>query len=66
MLEDEYAYYKNRSQSELLETLARLTEQQKRNGELDAASMEETYRMLAPMLSDSQRQTLRELLDVLK
>jgi len=66
MLEDEYAYYKNRSQSELLETLARLTEQQKRNGELDAASMEETYRMLSPMLSDSQRQTLRELLDVLK
>ncbi len=66
MLEEEYAYYKNKSQSELLEALTRLTEQQKRNGELHAASMEETYRMLAPMLSDAQRQTLRALLDALK
>ena len=66
MLQDEYDFYKTRSREELLETLVRLTAEQKASGELDAAAMEETYRMIAPLLSDDRKQTLRALLDALK
>ena len=66
MLTDDYTYYKNQSKNDLWDTLCRLTAQQKRNGELDAASMEETYRLLSPMLDDKQRRTLRAVLDALQ
>ncbi len=65
MLTDDYSYYKNQSKSELWDTLRRLTAQQKQNGELNAASMEETYRLLSPMLDEMQRRTLRAVLDEL-
>ncbi len=66
MLQDDYEYYRRKSKRELLETLAAMTEEQKRNGTLDAATMEETYSLLAPMLDARQRQLLRSLIDELK
>ena len=66
MLTDDYAYYKTKSRWELTEALAAMTAQQKASGELTDAQMEETYRMLAPLLSDGQRRELRSLLDQLK
>ena len=63
MLQDDYEYYRKKSKRELLETLAAMTEEQKRNGTLDAATMEETYSLLAPMLDARQRQLLRSLID---
>lgn len=66
LLQDEYDFYKTKSQKELLETLVQLTAEQKANGELDAAAMEDAYRMIAPLLSDDRKQTLRALLDALK
>ncbi len=66
MLQDDYEYYRKKSKRELLETLAAMTEEQKRNGTLDAATMEETYSLLAPMLDARQRQLLRSLIDELK
>ena len=66
MLQDDYEYYRKKSKRELLETLAAMTEEQKGNGTLDAATMEETYSLLAPMLDARQRQLLRSLIDELK
>ena len=66
MLQDDYEFYRSKSKRELLETLAKMTQEQKQNGTLDAASMEETYRMLAPLLDNRQKQLLRALVDELK
>lgn len=66
MITDEYEYYRRQSKPDLLKALAVMTEEQKKKGELSNAQMEETYRMLAPMLSDGQRKTLRALIDELK
>jgi len=66
MLTDDYEYYKTKSKQELTRTLAAMTAEQKANGELTDAQMEETYQMLAPLLSDGQRRELRTLLDQLK
>ena len=66
MLTEDYEYYRKQSKGELWETLQRLTAEQKRNGELNAASMEKTYQLLAPMLDDNQRRTLRAVLNALQ
>ena len=66
MLTDDYAYYRGKSKDELYRTLLALTEEQKKNGELDAASMEEVYSFLSPFLDDRQRRTLRAVLDNLR
>ena len=66
MLQDDYEYYRKRSKPELLEALVQLTDQQKRNGELDAASMRQAYDLLAPMLSDAQRRQLFAILQQLE
>ena len=66
MLQDDYEFYRSKSKRELLETLAKMTQEQKQNGTLDAASMEETYRMLSPLLENRQKQLLRALIDELK
>ena len=58
MLQDDYEFYRSKSKRELLETLAKMTQEQKQNGTLDAASMEETYRMLSPLLDNRQKQLL--------
>ena len=62
-LNEQYEAYRNQSSGELMETLLRLTAEQKQNGEMTEGKMEEIYRMLSPMLSDSQRMRMKEIID---
>jgi hypothetical protein len=62
-LNKQYEQYKNRTSDELMETLLKLTAEQKQTGELSESKMEEIYRMLSPMLSESQRARMREIID---
>ncbi len=59
---DQYETYRNKSSDELMETLFRLTAEQKQTGEMSEGKMEEIYRMLAPMLSESQKARMREII----
>ena len=61
-LNKEYEAYRNQSSDELMETLLRLTAEQKQSGEMSESKMEEIYRMLAPMLSESQKTRMREII----
>lgn len=62
-LNKQYEQYKNRTSDELMETLLKLTAEQKQTGELSESKMEEIYRMVSPMLSESQRARMREIID---
>ena len=61
-LNKEYEAYRKQSSDELMETLLRLTAEQKQSGEMSESKMEEIYRMLAPMLSESQKTRMREII----
>ena len=61
-INDQYETYRNKSSDELMETLFRLTAEQKQTGEMSEGKMEEIYRMLAPMLSESQKARMREII----
>jgi hypothetical protein len=62
-INEQYEAYRNKTGDELMETLIRLTAEQKRNGEMSESKMEEIYRMLAPMLSEHQKARMREIID---
>lgn len=62
-LNQQYETYRNQTSDELMETLLRLTAEQKKNGEMSESKMEEIYRMLAPMLSESQKARMREIIE---
>ena len=62
-LNQHYETYRNQTSDELMETLLRLTAEQKKNGEMSESKMEEIYRMLAPMLSESQKARMREIIE---
>ena len=62
-LNQQYEAYRNKTSDELMETLLRLTAEQKQTGEMTEGKMEEIYRMLSPMLSESQRARMREIID---
>ena len=61
-LNEQYKVYRNQTSDELMETLVRLTAEQKQTGEMNESKMEEIYRMLSPMLSESQRARMREII----
>ncbi|MBQ6234849.1 MAG: hypothetical protein IJK54_02955 [Clostridia bacterium] len=61
-INEQYETYRNKSGDELMETLIRLTAEQKQTGEMSEGKMEEIYRMLAPMLSESQKARMREII----
>ena len=61
-INEQYETYRNQSNDELMQTLLRLTAEQKQSGEMTEGKMEEIYRMLAPMLSESQRARMREII----
>ncbi len=61
-LNDQYEAYRNQTSDELMETLLKLTAEQKQSGEMSESKMEEIYRMLAPMLSESQKARMREII----
>ncbi len=61
-LNDQYEAYRGQSSDELMETLLKLTAEQKQTGEMSESKMEEIYRMLAPMLSERQKTRMREII----
>lgn len=61
-LNKQYEAYRNQTGDELMETLLRLTAEQKSSGEMSESKMEEIYRMLSPMLSESQKARMREII----
>ena len=61
-LNQQYEAYRNQTSDELMETLLRLTAEQKQTGEMTEVKMEEIYRMLSPMLSESQKARMREII----
>ena len=62
-INEQYEAYRNKTGDELMETLLKLTAEQKRTGEMSESKMEEIYRMLAPMLSESQKARMREIIE---
>ena len=62
-LNDQYESYRGKTSDELMETLLKLTAEQKQTGEMSESKMEEIYRMLAPMLSESQKARMREIIE---
>ena len=62
-LNDQYESYRGKSGDELMQTLLKLTAEQKQTGEMSESKMEEIYRMLAPMLSERQKARMREIID---
>ena len=61
-LNEQYEAYRSQSSDELMETLQKLTAAQKQSGELNPSKLEEIYLLLSPMLSESQRARMREIL----
>lgn len=61
-INEQYESYRNKSSDELMETLMKLTAEQKQSGEMNEGKMEEIYRMLSPMLSESQKVRMREII----
>ena len=61
-LNRQYEAYRNQTSDELMETLLKLTAEQKQTGEMSEGKMEEIYRMLSPMLSETQRARMREII----
>ncbi len=61
-LNGQYEAYRNQTGDELMETLIKLTEEQKQSGEITEGKMEEIYRMLSPMLSENQKKRMREII----
>ena len=61
-LHDQYEAYRNQTSDELMETLLKLTAEQKQMGEMSETKMEEIYLMLAPMLSERQKARMREII----
>lgn len=62
-INEQYENYRKQSGDELMETLMRLTAEQKQTGEMTESKMEEIYRMLSPMLSEGQKAKMREIID---
>jgi hypothetical protein len=61
-INEQYESYRNKTSDELMETLVKLTAEQKSSGEMSESKMEEIYRMLSPMLSESQKAKMREII----
>ena len=61
-LNGQFEAYRSKSSDELMDTLLKLTVEQKQAGEMSEGRMEEIYRMLAPMLSETQKARMREII----
>ena len=55
-----------KSKSELFDALAQATREEREAGTMDNTRMDEIYEKLSPMLSESQRARMREILARLK
>lgn len=63
---DLYDKYKNLSQDELMQQLAKNVREQKQNGTFDFEHISNSINMILPYLSDEQKQTILSLLNGLK
>lgn len=61
-----YSSLKGKNKDELMQTLAVMTAEQQQKGEMNNTKMEEIYSMLAPMLTEQQRQKMCEVIRRLK
>ena len=57
---------RGKSRQDLLNALTDATKQARAAGELDNTRMEEIYALLSPMLTEAQRQKMREVIAGLK
>jgi len=57
---------RGKSREELMASLQRSVYEQRARGELPDTKMEEIYNMLSPMLSPTQKQKMREVIERLK
>ena len=57
---------KGKSRSELFDALQSATEAERAAGNLDNTRMDEIYEKLSPMLSEAQREKMRQVLSRLK
>ncbi|MDD3401529.1 MAG: hypothetical protein PHT58_07905 [Eubacteriales bacterium] len=65
-IRDIYQSNQGKSEDELMSELETMTREQRASGEMDNSKMEEIYEMLYPMLSESQRAKMREVIRRLK
>ena len=58
--------YRGKSESELLDALKAVTQEEQQKGNLDNIHMDEIYDKLAPMLTDAQKEKMRQVIRKLK
>lgn len=63
-LEDKINEYQKLSSNELMQEFIKLTIEKKRNGELTKNELENIKQAIIPYLSEEQRQSLQNLLDM--
>lgn len=63
-LEDKINEYQKLSSNELMQEFIKLTIEKKRNGELTKNELENIKQTIIPYLSEEQRQSLQNLLDM--
>lgn len=66
MLREVVDAHSGQSEAELLDELAALTRQEREAGRMDNMVMDDIYEKLSPMLTDQQRQKMRQVLSRLK
>lgn len=65
-IQDAMERLNGRSKEELFDALAEATREERAAGNLDKTRMDEIYAKLSPMLTESQRQKMQEVLERLK
>ena len=58
--------YRDQSEEELLNTLAEMTDEEKKAGRLNNTKLDEIYEMLYPYLTEKQRARMEQVLARLK
>ncbi len=58
--------YRNKSEAELMDMLAAMTDEERKSGNMDDTKLDEIYQMLHPMLTDAQRRKMEQVLGRLK
>lgn len=58
--------YRDQSEEELLNTLAEMTDEEKKAGRLNNTKLDEIYEMLYPYLTEKQRSKMEQVLARLK
>ena len=58
--------YRGQSEEELLNTLAEMTDEEKKAGRLNNTKLDEIYEMLYPYLTEKQRSKMEQVLARLK